>query len=263
VSDDCWTVGSDTDLATRNISSASKIQRAPDKPLQPETVENLRKAREIVESCGLLPKYSAYPDKANAEKLPPALSTEGPQTTQTLDKIATFQQPPEFSPGIQSFVTIPTVSHQSTNATVKCKTVTGPVFSSLAQSHGTSNRELGDESDIMVEPKTATAETKSVKSSSSVESFKSAVSEQSIMQKFDFSHEIKEVKELLGAFRSALDILGNLIERRIHAKQAEVYIAAKDLGASLAAGETQLDLEHKKYCGKHGIHYVRSWTDYR
>jgi len=252
-------VNPDTDLTTRNISSSSKIQRAPDKPLQPETVENLRKAQEVVESCGLLPKYSAYPSKADTEKLLPASPMEG----QTLEKIATFQQPHKFPSDIQSFVAIPTMSDESTNAKVKCRTVTGPVFSSLARSHETSNRELEVESDKTVEPNTAAAKTKSVKSSSSVESFKSAVSEQSIVPKYDFSHEIKEVKELLHAFRSALDILGNLIERRIHDRKADVFIAAKNLGASLADGETQLDLEHKKYCRKHGIDYVQSWTDFR
>jgi hypothetical protein len=158
--------------------------------------------------------------------------------------------------GMQSFIALPTGSQESRATTVKCRSVTGHVFANLAQGHETTNRRPGEESATTVEPKTTAAETRSVKSWSSVKSFKSAVSEQSIIQDFDFSHEIKEVKGLIHAFRMALDILGNLIERRIQDRKTEVYLAAKDLGASLASGEKEVGRTHKRNCVKFGKLYV-------
>lgn len=108
-----------------------------------------------------------------------------------------------------------------------------------------------------------TAETNSLKSASSIESFKSAVSEQIIAQGFDFAHETKEIKGLLHAFGTALDILKNLIQRRIQDRRMEVYNVAKDLGISLASGEEEVRRSHKRNCLKLGKIYVLSWTNAR
>jgi len=227
-------------MYNRNISSSSKIQRVPENPLQSETVENLRQAQKTVESCGLLAKYSVYSEDADSEKQLPALPSESRKTKSLLKE-----------------------DEGSRAASMKCRSITGPVFASLAQGHETTNRVPGKESTATIKKIPSRVETRTVKSSSSVESFRSTVSEQSLVQNLDFSHEIKEVESLRHAFRTALDILENLIERRMQDRKTEVYLAAKDLGTYLASGENEVGRVHKQNCLEFGMLYVRSWSEYR
>ena len=108
---------------------------------------------------------------------------------------------------------------------------------------------------------TAKSKTKSLKSSSSSDSFKSAVSEQNISN--DLAKEVKAVQSVMHAFRSALELVGKLIQNRIDTNEEDLYFAARDLESSLADGETEIEVTHKSHCKQHGYRYVESFTDSR
>jgi hypothetical protein len=62
------------------------------------------------------------------------------------------------------------------------------------------------------------------------------------------------------AFRTALQILRDLIERRIPHKDGEVYFAARDLEASLHEGSEAINDKHIGKFKEHGQSYLKSFT---
>lgn len=188
-----------------------------------------------MESCNFLPKYSSESDLTlNDEKSLQAKVIDEPRRLKS------------FAPlnDTHSFIAL-SGSHEPSDTAAKlvCKSTTGPLFAQL----NPANHEKADESEF-----------RSLKSVSSTESFKSAVSVQKEL--LDLAHEVKAVKSVLHAFRTALDTLDSLIERRIPNRDA-CYPAALQLKLTLFDGQKQVEDTHLGYCKKFGIHYVKKWKD--
>lgn len=98
-------------------------------------------------------------------------------------------------------------------------------------------------------------EPKSIKSSSSTDSFKSAISLQEA--DLDIARQVKAVQAVLHAFRTALQILHNLIERRMPGKVGVIYIAAKNLQDSLHDQSEEVDRKHIANFKEDGQSYIQ------
>jgi hypothetical protein len=103
--------------------------------------------------------------------------------------------------------------------------------------------------------------TRSLKSSSSTESFKSAMSLQE--EDLNLARKVKAVQSIMHAFRTALEILNNLVDRRIHEKHGELYLAAKTLEDSLDNGSKAIDRKHISNFKQHGPSYIQLFTEPR
>jgi hypothetical protein len=105
---------------------------------------------------------------------------------------------------------------------------------------------------------TSDMESRSIKSSSSTESFKSAISLQEV--DLDIARQVKAVQALMHAFRTALQILYNLIESRMPDKSGEVYIAAKELQDSLYDRSKEINDKHLAKSKEYGQIYLGRFT---
>jgi hypothetical protein len=105
---------------------------------------------------------------------------------------------------------------------------------------------------------TSDMESRSIKSSSSTESFKSAISLQEV--NLDIARQVKAVQALMHAFRTALQILHNLIERRMPDKSGAVYIAAKELQDSLHDRSKEINDKHLAKFKEYGQIYLGRFT---
>lgn len=97
-------------------------------------------------------------------------------------------------------------------------------------------------------------EPRSIRSSSSTESFKSAISLQEA--DLEVARQVKSVQALMHAFRTALQILENIIERRMPNKDGETYIAAKGLQHSLLRRSGEISDKHMTNFKQHGQSYI-------
>ncbi|CAG8978958.1 hypothetical protein HYALB_00012411 [Hymenoscyphus albidus] len=182
----------DLQLSLLNISSSSKIQRSPEKELDSETIRHLKAAQYAVESCNVLPKYSESSESKsiiNDAKIHQTEIDKEPKPIKLLARTTNTRSFVAFSGKQPSSDTVPNLI---------CKSTTGPVFAKL----NPAGKAKAEESEVG-----------SLKSVSSTESFKSAISVQK--EVLDLAQEVKPVKAVLHAFRTALDTLETLITRLI------------------------------------------------
>jgi len=281
-------------MVCRNISSSSKIQRPAEKPLEPETLRTLKQAQEAVEAGGFLPKYTVHLEQV-------VLSSEGVGLSSTRYEISSQTQcsnivgTPSAADGqpfptlsraldsdrtpfsnpfsvAQSFAVLPSLN-QGFPPVIARDTEMTPVSTSTMQdlcrpgdrfpSGGSMDYERGISRD---EKHSRDIEmnglpTSSLKSSSSTESFKSAMSLQE--EDLKLARKVKAVQSVMHAFRTALDILNNLVDRRIHDKRGKLYLAAKKLEDSLDNGSKAIDRTHISHFKQHGQSYIRLFTEPR
>jgi hypothetical protein len=118
-----------------------------------------------------------------------------------------------------------------------------------------------DRSSSMIKNVPSDIERQSLKSSSSTESFKSAISVQEA--DLDLAGQVKAIQIMMHAFRTTFLVLHNLIERRIPEKDGEVYFAARDLQDSLHKGSKAIHDKHIRKFKEHGNSYLKSFTTRR
>ena len=99
---------------------------------------------------------------------------------------------------------------------------------------------------------------RSIKSSSSTESFKSAVSLQEVG--LEVARQVKAIQSLMHAFRTAFQVLHSLIEKRMPSKFGQVYLSAKGLQDSLRARSKEINDKHIEKFREHGIPYIKKFT---
>lgn len=223
----------------RNISSASKIQRSQDIDLQPETVQVLQNAQKAVAQGGFLPKYTTLSSQFATDLSEKALksssvhvkTTQNPHIMQSASRIkmaddfntqfqqAINQQPIDTFNVFQSFVVMPSQLHQQ---------------------------------EAMVSKR---VRSRSVRSTSSTESFKSAISVQE--EELELARKIKAVQSVMHAFTTSLEALENFIERRIRDRRTGVYVAAKSLQECLVNGGRDFDQKHVTHFKQHGQVYIQ------
>ncbi|KAN0122065.1 hypothetical protein V8E51_000391 [Hyaloscypha variabilis] len=207
----------DLQLSLLNISSSSKIQRPPEKPLQPETIQTLREAQKAVEG-DFLPKYSENLDDQGT--LQPISKTSPGQHQNVEANDGAYSNVLSIA---QSFVILPSTNQMAHNQAPE-KNATDAYLDTA---------------------------TKSVKSSSSTESFKSAISMP--QTDIDVARQVKAIRAVIHAFQTALHVLENLIERRLPHREGEIYVTARALQNSLLDRRRELDDRHIanfKECGQ-------------
>ncbi|KUJ18592.1 uncharacterized protein LY89DRAFT_780639 [Mollisia scopiformis] len=265
----------DLQLSLLNISSTSKLQRPPEKPLQPDTLRILQEAQKSIMAGGILTKYTVQSESivqvSSSEVYISSTHSEGSQSEvvsvnpneASSSPISTMLRHQDHSSNMfhakRKFMVLP----QNVNAL-------SPILTRGAKS--SDNRGAGDGACTKVEshspaeasPRLSNHETRtsrSLKSSSSSESFKSAISIQE--QDLEIARKVKAVQSVLHAFRTALEILGNLIERRIPKFDSSLLDAARVLEASLNKGNTDIDHHHTRHFKKHNREYIEMFdTDY-
>ena len=101
-----------------------------------------------------------------------------------------------------------------------------------------------------------------LKTASSFESFKSALSSQlPICDIEDDIYDIYAIRSILYAFRTALETLDRLISKRISKQDNVLYVAAKGLEASLSEGEKDVAETHGSYHREIGLEYILAFND--
>jgi len=102
----------------------------------------------------------------------------------------------------------------------------------------------------------------SLKTASSFESFKSALSFQlPICDIEDEIYDIYAIRSILHAFRTALETLDRLIPKRMSKQDNVLYVAAKGLEASLSKGEKDIAETHGSYHREIGLEYILAFND--
>lgn len=99
---------------------------------------------------------------------------------------------------------------------------------------------------------------RSIESSSSTESFKSAISLQEL--DLEMARQVKVIQSLMHAFRTALQVLHSLIEKRMPSPIGQAYISAKGLQDSLRARSNETNEKHIEKFKEHGILYIDKFT---
>lgn len=202
------------DDVRRNISSPSKIQRSPEKELQPNTIRNLESAQDSLHLHHFLSKKT---HKVHAT----SLDHHGVKEFRRQNFVDTAH--------IQSYATLQTVQASARAAPLHYKSATG-VFSSLITSNEQTTAE-GAES------------ARSIRSTSSEESFKSALSVQQTLSNSDGSHDLKPIRTVLHAFQTAIEILNTMITKQ-SPTLSNISQDALNLKASLEIGETTIRNVH-------------------
>jgi hypothetical protein len=262
--------------------------------LEPETLRTLKQAQEAVEAGGFLPKYTVHSEQV-------VLSSEGVELASTRYEIsseiqwssivstssAAYGKPfPTLSRGLdpdntpfsnpfnvtQDFAVLPSLD-QGFPPVIARDTKMTPASTSTMQDlcHPGDRFQnasgMSHERGILKEGKHSTdtkmngSPTKSLKSTSSTESFKSAMSLQE--EDLNLARKVKAVQSVMHAFRTALEILDNLVDRRIHDKHGELYLAAKKLEDSLDNGGKAIDRKHISHFKQHGQSYIQLFTEPR
>ncbi|KAH8676531.1 hypothetical protein BGZ60DRAFT_259462 [Tricladium varicosporioides] len=208
----------DLQLSLLNISSSSKIQRKPEKPLDDATIQNLKSAQQTVQACNFFSEHAIR--SKNSVQHVQQLQGSVSEDFNTAQSCALLQHKIQKSP-----------------AHVVCTAVTGSMFANLNPQHNKKERSATSTADSKWETTTI----RSIKSASSVESFKSALSAQEIDNWVEADRAIKSVQSVLHAFRTALNILDNLINRRMHQRSGGPYNSAIALRKSLVCGDQFID----------------------
>ena len=264
-------------MVIRNISSSSKIQREPEKPLQPETVQTLVDAQKAAQQTGFLSKYAVYSEHVvyNSEKgydvlksrheeishTPPAGdSGTCMEWAQSLNLEHKPSLPTKFP--IQPILTAPRgIEKGPANVTPT------PAMSLFQPINMIAHQEIPRNTAKTDISSCGRIKTTSLRSASSVESFQSAVSVQRSLHELEARNEVEQqveaVRSVLHAFRTALEVLGKLVEKRCLVKRQELFPTAKDLERSLIEGEKEFNGTHDRHCRRHGPQYIQAFTDSR
>ncbi len=104
-------------------------------------------------------------------------------------------------------------------------------------------------------------EARSLRSSHSSDSFKSAVSVQEVVE--EIAYHVKAVQSVIHAFVVALETLNTLIEKRVQTKERELSAVVEKLNASLDRGSKEIDQSHQQHCQQYGQYYINSFTESR
>ena len=259
----------------RNISSSSKIQREPQKPLQPETIQTLVDAQKVAQQTRFLSKYNVHSEHiirgseigCDVFKSQSEVASEMPLANDpaTCMELAQSSHP-------DNDLSLLTKFRNEPDSTVTKGIETGP-----ANAIPTLTKRFFQPINMMVHQQipqnTAKIETlacerttaKSLRSMSSVESFQSAVSVQRSFQEPEAQNEVEQqveaVRSVLHAFKTALEVLAKLIEKRRLVKIQELYPTAKHLEKSLTEGEKEFKGTHDCHCLRHGAQYIQAFTD--
>ncbi|CZR50235.1 uncharacterized protein PAC_00107 [Phialocephala subalpina] len=266
----------DLQLSLLNISSTSKIQRPPERPLQPETLRVLQEANKLIMAGGTLTKYTI------SSKETVQVSERGVHVSTTHCRMQQSEPQSGFSalsttarsildpPQLlghsnvfnttQSFVVLPSNANaippvikrdlnsasltRLVSSSIKALDGGKPTKSPSSPRYGSSTQPLDNDH----------AATRSLKSSSSAESFKSAISIQE--QDLEVARKVKAVQSVLHAFRTAIQILGNLIESRLSGTDEKLFSAAKGLEQSLAEGSNRINRHHMNHFKQYGQAYL-------
>ncbi|KAI9048340.1 hypothetical protein LZ554_008132 [Drepanopeziza brunnea f. sp. 'monogermtubi'] len=103
------------------------------------------------------------------------------------------------------------------------------------------------------------SDTRSLKSSSSSESFESA---RSILDtQLEVARKVKAIQNVLHAFCIALQVLENLVESRIPEREGSLYSSAMDLEATLNECKNDIDGSHIRHFKEYGHRYIATFTD--
>ncbi|EKD20598.1 putative DNA-directed RNA polymerase ii largest subunit [Drepanopeziza brunnea f. sp. 'multigermtubi' MB_m1] len=103
------------------------------------------------------------------------------------------------------------------------------------------------------------SDTRSLKSSSSSESFESA---RSILDtQLEVARKVKAIQNVLHAFCIALQVLGNLVESRIPEREGSLYSSAMDLEATLDECKNDIDGSHIRHFKEYGHWYIATFTE--
>ncbi|KAE9381909.1 hypothetical protein N431DRAFT_393601 [Stipitochalara longipes BDJ] len=241
----------DLQLSLLNISSSSKIQRPPEKPLQPETINTLREAQKAVEQVDFLPKYS---ETLEGKITPKSFMETGPSLNQPREAAEARRE--TMISTLNSATSRNADSDPPIHSNVFGITQSFVVLPSIAQTACPQGPEKDTSSSTSTKACLDMAP-KSIKSSSSTESFKSAIS----MQQMDLevARQVKAVRAVMHAFRTAIQILHNLIERRMPIKRGEIYVAAKALENSLYDRSKEIDERHSANFREHGQVYIEGF----
>jgi len=103
----------------------------------------------------------------------------------------------------------------------------------------------------------------SLKSSISIDSFKSAVSvqEASTNPGSDVTHGIHAIQSVMHAFRTALETLQKLIDRRIPRTNLNLYSAAGSLSSSLSCSKNRIRELHSSKVQEHEDEYLDAFNE--
>lgn len=101
---------------------------------------------------------------------------------------------------------------------------------------------------------------RSLRSVASVQTFKSALSAQ---EPVDIAPQVKGVYDVLHSFRTALEVLATLIERRLQNQGQDIHAAATKLENSLAKGEAEISELHSRYFKLSGQFYTTAFKPTR
>ncbi|RDL41867.1 uncharacterized protein BP5553_01846 [Venustampulla echinocandica] len=253
----------DLQLSLLNISSSSKIQRVHEQPLLPETIETLKDAQKAVESNVIVSRY-AIPEKLSH------YSEKGSQVFTTQYDVATTHVSAQ-----SNFIVLPSISAYITkrNRTEPTKEVSSwaPNSTTNAASQPAASQSISQISSLGMKPPMAKGQCalpttvskrtsyRSLKSSSSVESFQSALSSQGTST--DIIDDVVAVQGVLHSFRTALETLNSFTQKRIPKKDNGLYPVVKDIERSLVDGEKGVSDTHKSHYKKHGLLYIQSFKD--
>lgn len=79
----------------------------------------------------------------------------------------------------------------------------------------------------------------------------------------EVEQQVGAVRSVLHAFRTALEVLAKLVEKRSMLKQQQLYPATAHLERSLVEGEKEFKGTHERHFKLHGPQYTQSFTDSR
>jgi hypothetical protein len=109
------------------------------------------------------------------------------------------------------------------------------------------------------QPVFRTIQTRSLKASSSIDSFKSALSTQQSTDDSCTYHDVKAIRNVLHAFKTAIDNLSVLIKRRFH-EVNDTWREAVSLQQTLAYHERTIREMHDMNCKNPGLPYLETFN---
>lgn len=242
-----FTLQLDFQLTWLDISSSSKMQRAPEKPLQTDTMDALLDAKRALETKSV----SLITREINDVGLQ--------NTTISIQEIAKVQPGAVNRPGMsgpavggfqdQSLSTQETGTENSKGFEASSKVSTG------GWHHILNNFVLQPQIPTQL-PAKVRDRSPSPRSVSSTESFQSAEE-----TNVDILQDIKAVQGVLHAFKFALEVLEKLVQKQVFREQGDTRIPAKHVNASLKRGERTVGQTHKSHYRSYGQQYIANFTE--
>jgi hypothetical protein len=278
-------------MGNRNISSPSKIQRSAEKPLHPETIQTLKDAQIAVEAGGILPRYAAYANdiacagekeldvlaidcqKVRRRETPTAsigspVSSEDLAPSEPKAPVSSIIQPYAALDMSANLMMLP--AHVDETQPLPAREIEPIMKTDISSTKLTKGK--NSFSIKTIETPTSPQKlagsinfehtaSRSLKSASSSESFKSAMSVQASNE--SVASQIKAVQGVMHAFQTALETLESLIAKRILASGIESYPAVNALKMSLREGRGEIEQRNIYHCKRRGHDYVQCFTKSR